>query len=172
VMPVPFMQRLEQRWDQRTTGLEPLTVEATIEIARPPLEVWDFLLAPASAMLTGTGVVKTFRVPGTPVGAVGEQQCLVYDTGGSLTIHMAELIELEPLHKIVTRFPTMPTGMLNVSTLTPTDTGTSYTDRLGFQIARGSSKKVRPDVLKAMNESNIRLKACVEAGTRFPGPEA
>lgn len=161
------MQRLEQRWDQRATGLEPMTVESSIEIACSPQELWDFLITPESAVLTGTGVVKAFRVPGTPAGGVGDQHCLVYENGGQLTIHMAEVVESDAPNRVVVRWPTMPMSMLVISNLTPTATGTKYTSRIGVQVANGTAKKIEPDIQKAVAESNIRLKAIVEAGTRF-----
>lgn len=166
------MNRVEQRWDRRATGLEPITVQSSIEIGCPPQDVWDFLLTPESAVLTGTGVLKAFRVPGTPVGVVGEQQCVVLGIGGHLQVHMVEIVEIEPLHKIVTRWLTMPNGMLSISTLTGTESGTTYTDQVGFQVASGSNNKVRQEVRKALVESHARLKACVEAGTRFPSSVA
>ncbi|MHB1371296.1 MAG: SRPBCC family protein [Pseudomonadaceae bacterium] len=164
------MHRLEQRWDQRTTGLEPMAVQASIDIACPPQEVWDFLLTPESAVLIGTGVLKAFRVPGTPVGVAGDQHCIVSDIGGRLEIHMAEVVEAEAPHRIVTRWPTIQTGVFSISTLTPTETGTRYTDRFEMHVAKGAGKNAQPEALKAMTDSQLRLKACVEAGTHFPSP--
>jgi hypothetical protein len=166
-MRVAFLENLEKRWDQRTTGLEPLSVESSIDIACSTQELWDFLITPESAVLTGTGVVKAFRVPGTPVGAVGDQHCLVYEIDGRVTIQMAEVVEAEAPNRVVVRWPTLPTTMLATSTLTPTATGTKYTSRIGLQVDKGTGKKVEPDLQRAMAESNVRLKACVEASPRF-----
>ena len=166
-----YIQRLEQRWDQRTTGLEPMTVEASIDIACSTQELWDFLITPESAVVTGDGVVKAFRVPGTPVGAVGDQQCLVYEVGGRLSIQMAEVVEADAPNRVVVRWPTVSPTMLAVSTLTPTATGTKYTSRIGLQVANGTGKKAEPDIQLALTQSNVRLKACVEAGTHFSAPE-
>jgi len=116
-------------------------------------------------------VVKAFRVPGTPVGAVGDQQCLVYEVGGRLSIQMAEVVEADAPNRVVVRWPTVSPTMLAVSTLTPTATGTKYTSRLELQVANGTGKKAEPDIQMALTQSNVRLKACVEAGTYFSAPE-
>ena len=164
---VAFMQRLEQRRDRRATGLEPITLESFIEIACSTQELWDFLITPESAVVTGIDVVKAFRVPGTPAGAVGDQHCLVYEVGGVLTIHMAEVVEAEAPIRVVVRWLTFPTNMLSTMDLTPTPTGTRFTSRSQLQVANGTGKKVKPDLQMALAESNAKLKACVEAGTRF-----
>jgi hypothetical protein len=166
-----YMQRLEQRWDQRATGLEPMTVEASIDIACSTQELWDFLITPESAIVTGDGVVKAFRVPGTPVGAVGDQHCLMYEVDGRVSIQMSEVVEAEPPNRVVVRWPTVSPTMLAISTLTPTPTGTKYSSRLGLQVPTGTGKKVEPDIQLALAQSNVRLKACAEAGTHFSAPE-
>jgi hypothetical protein len=159
------MHRLEQRWDQRAAGLEPMTVESSIDIACSTQELWDFLLTPESAVLTGEGVVKAFRVPGTPAGAVGDQHCLVYQVDGCVTIHLAEVVEAEAPIRVVVRWPTLSTT--TISTLTPTHAGTTHTSRVELQVVNGTGKKFGPHVEKALADNNIRLKACIEAGTRF-----
>jgi len=164
------MQRLEQRWDRHPTGLELMTVESCIEIACSTQELWGFLVTPESAVLTGEGVVKAFRVPGTPVGAVGDQHCLVYEIDGRVTIHMAEVVEAEAPSRIVVPWPTPSKTMLATSTLMPTHAGTRYTTKVGLQVANGTSRKVEPGAQKALADSNVRLKACIEAGTRFSAP--
>lgn len=161
------MRRLEERRDRRAGGVEPMTVESSIEIACSAQELWDFLITPESTVVTGTGVVKAFRVPGTPAGAVGDQHCLVYELGGLLTIHMAEVVEAEAPNKAVVRWPTMPTTILTTSILTPTDTGTSYTSKVELLVTTGTGRKIEPEARKALAEGNVRLKACVEARTRF-----
>jgi len=164
------MQRLGQRWDQRSSGVEPLTVESSIDIACSTQDLWDFLVAPESAVLIGDGVVKAFRVPGAPAGVAGDQHCVVYEIDGRVTVHMAEVVEADAPNRMVIHWPTLSTTMLSVSTLTPTHAGTTYTSRIGLQVANGTSSKVEPGVLKAVAEGNVRLKACVEAGTRFSAP--
>jgi hypothetical protein len=147
-----------------------MSVESSIDIACSTQELWDFLVTPESAVVTGEGVIKAFRVPGTPVGAVGDQHCLVYEIDGRVTIHMAELVEAEAPNRIVVRWPTLSKTMLAISTLTPTHAGTRYTTKVGLQVANGTSRKVEPGVQKALADSNVRLKACIEAGTRFSAP--
>ena len=164
------MERLDQRWDQRSSGVEPLTVESSIDIACSAQDLWDFLVAPESAVLTGQGVVKAFRVPGAPVGVAGDQQCVVSEIDGRVSVHMSEVVEADPPNRLVIRWPTISTTVLSTSTLTPTHAGTTYTSRLGLQVARGTIGKVEPGVLKAIADSNLRLKACVEAGARFSPP--
>lgn len=131
--------------------------------------VWESLMTPESAVLIGAGVVKAFRVPGTPVGVASEQQCVVCDIRGSLQIHMVEVVEAKPPYKILTRWLTMPTQGLSTSTLTPTATGTKYNGPMWLPGGERCGKKTHPEVLRAMTDSHVRLKACVEAATWFPG---
>jgi len=147
-----------------------MTVESSIDIACSTQDLWDFLVAPERAVLIGDGVVKAFRVPGAPVGVAGDQHCLVYEIDGRVTVHMAEVVEADAPNRMVIRWPTISTAMLSISTLTPTHAGTTYTSRVGLQVAYGTRSKVEPGVLKAVAEGNVRLKACVEAGTRFSAP--
>ena len=106
-----------------------MTVEASIDIACSTQELWDFLIMPESAVVTSDGVVKAFRVPGTPVGAVGDQHCLMYEVDGRLSIQMAEVVEADAPNRVVVRWPTVNPTMLAVSTLTSTATGTKYTSQ-------------------------------------------
>lgn len=147
-----------------------MTVESSIDIACSTQDLWDFLVAPESAVLIVDGVVKAFRVPGAPVGVAGDQHCLVYEIDGRVTVHMAEVVEADAPNRMVIRWPTISTAMLSISTLTPTHAGTTYTSRVGLQVAYGTRSKVEPGVLKAVAEGNVRPKACVEAGTRFSAP--
>jgi hypothetical protein len=61
----------------------------------------------------------------------------------------------------------MSVSMLVISNLAASTIGTKYTSRIGVEAANGTGKKVESDVQKAMAESNIRLRAIIEAGTRF-----
>lgn len=144
-----------------------MTVESSIEIVCSTQELWDFLVTPESAVVTSAGVIKAFRVPGTPAGAVGDQHCLVYELGGLLTIHMAEVVEAEAPIKVVVRWRTMPTTTLTTSTLTPSDTGTTYTCKLERLVTTGTGRRVQPDARRVLEEGNVRLKACAEARIRF-----
>jgi len=94
----------------------------------------------------------------------------VYEIDGHIAIHLAEVVEAGAPSRIVVRWITMPMSMRAISNPTPTATGTKYTSRIGLQVANGTAEKVEPDIQKAMAESNIRLKAIVEAGTRFSAP--
>ena len=53
-----FMRRIERRWDRRATGLELLSVESSIESTARAQALWDFLITPESAVLTGENVLK------------------------------------------------------------------------------------------------------------------
>jgi hypothetical protein len=127
------MQRLSQRWDKRSSGVKPLTVESSIDIACSTQDLWDFLVAPESAVLTGEGVVKAFRVPGAPAGVAGDQHCVVSEIDGRLTVHMAEVVEANAPNRMVILWPTISTTVLSTSTLTPTHAGTRYSNSKGYR---------------------------------------
>ena len=106
-------------------------------------------------------------MPGPPIGAAGDQHCLVYEVDGHITVHLAEVVEAGEPNRVATRWPTISPTLLSTSTLTPTHTGTTFTSRMGLDVARGTVGKVAPEMQKAMAESKVRLKACVESGARF-----
>lgn len=155
----------------RSTTFELLTVESSIEIACSPEDLWDFLIAPESAVLLGDGVVKAFRVPGAPVGTVGDQQCSMYEVDGKVTIHMSEVVEAEAPNRMVVRYATLPGNVLSISTLTPKSAGTTYMSKIGLQVATGTSKDVKALAQKVLADSGVKLKACVESGFRVATPE-
>lgn len=143
-----------------------MTVESSIDIACSTQDLWDFLVAPESAVLIGEGVVKAFRVPGAPVGVAGDQHCVVYEIDDRVTVHLAEVIEADaPNRMVVGRrspqrcSPSRPSRPRTRARPTPAG--------WDFKWLTGTSRKVEPGVLKAVAEGNVRLRACVEAGTHF-----
>src|SRR5690606_27843509 len=54
----------------------PARATVALEIARPPMHVWDFVRRPEWSSLTNPGVEEAYHVPGTPDG-VGNRQVLV-----------------------------------------------------------------------------------------------
>lgn len=107
---VSFMEKMERQWTERKLGLEPVTASASARLTVNVDRVWEFLMAPELAHLTELAVVSAFRVPGTPVGEVGEQQCYIQDTGEDRrSVTLLKFIELERPFRMVVRFPTSPT---------------------------------------------------------------
>ena len=53
------------------------------------------MLAPESVLLVGQVTERCFRVPGTPVRAVGEQQVVVTTENGLMVLCASELVELD-----------------------------------------------------------------------------
>lgn len=162
------MQSLEKRWDSRKAGLEPLTVTASSVINSPVAGVWTFLTDPRSAILTNPDVIRAFHVPGTPVGAVGEQHCIVMTAGGRVSAHISEVVALEAPYRLVTRWPTFPTEALSILTLAPGDGRTVLTYQLGTRIERGATKRTEPTVRADMQDQLKRIRVCVESGAGFP----
>lgn len=164
-----FMLKLQTRWDRRQTGLEPLTLQSLVSIAAPSAEVWNFLMAPEAALVTGDGVVRSFRVPGTPIGEAGEQQCVVLEVDGRLTAHIAELVIAEPTVRIVARWLTMPNEVV-ASYLLADDKqgGTLLTGQLGLRVALGTSSKAAPELQAHLHRGLRRARAAIESGARFP----
>jgi uncharacterized protein YndB with AHSA1/START domain len=167
------LQRLEQRWDRRQEGLEPFVMAASIFIAASPQRVWDFLMAPETAFLTGDGIVNAFRVPGTPVGAVGEQVCVVSEVAGRVRADIIEVVSAEPPSTLVTRWLTSASEVVERATLHPgPGGGTSLTVQLAMRVALGTSKKMRPILQGHLEQSSRRIRSAVESGARLPSIDA
>ena len=145
-----------------------MTVEATTTIAASPEKVWDFLLAPESAFLCGDGVLKAFRVPGTPAASIGEQHCTVAEHGGQVFAHIVEVIELQTLKLVVTRTLTSPAGLVARYCLEEAPSGfTSLTYHFDGCAAFGTRKKAEPPILAHVETAVRRIKASVESGAIF-----
>ena len=162
-------QRLEKRWDRREEGLEPVIVQASITIAASPAKVWEFLMAPESALLVGDGILKAFRVPGTPVGVSGEQICIVSEASGRVSAEIAELVSVEPASALVARWVTSPNELVERTTLEPCADGrTSMTVQLAMRVAFGTSKKARPLLQAHLEQYDRRVRSAIESGAYLP----
>jgi hypothetical protein len=164
------MQRLERRWEQRQSGLEEATAQSTVTVGRPIVEVWQFITSPESTVVTGTNVVRSFRVPGTPqTPTVGEQQCTVYAEGGRLVAQISETVAADPPHRLVTRSATSPVDVLTVATLAELAEGsTELTLQVGLRVPSGSGSEVQQSLGAEMEALLERVRACMEAGITVP----
>ena len=167
-----MLQRLEQRWDRRDEGLEPVFVLSHVDIAASPKDVWDFLIAPESAFLTADGVRKAFRVPGTPARQPGEQTCIIRDDSESVSAEISELVAVEAPTTLVTRSVTSPYETVERMTLDPTDGGgTTLTIQLGMRVPLGTAKKVRPLLEEHLQSVSGRIRSAIESGAQLPRPQ-
>ena len=164
---VPFMQELDKRWDARQSGLEPLTLTASVLIDSKAAGVWAFLSNPRSALLTSPHVIKAFHVPGTPEDDVGEQQCFIMNVARRLCAYLSEVVAIDAPHRLVIRWPTMATDQISTLTLTPEGSRTTVTYQLGMRVALGTRKKNEPVLRAGMEDELQRLRAGVESGARF-----
>ncbi|WP_156465420.1 hypothetical protein [Knoellia sp. Soil729] len=168
-MATNFMQRLGERWDEREEGLESAIVHSSLKIAAETQVVWDFVVAPESALLLGDQVVKAFRVPHTPTAQPGEQICVVTEDDGRLSVGIIETVALEPREFLLSRWLTGPTELLEKTTLTPTGQGgTTITLRLAMRVELGTARQVRPLLERHVSQTLRRLRAAVESGVKFP----
>lgn len=132
---VSFMEKMERQWTERKLGLEPVTASASARLTVNVDRVWEFLMAPELAHLTELAVVSAFRVPGTPVGEVGEQQCYIQDTGEDRrSVTLLEFIELERPFRMVVRFPTSPTKYVTTYELHPEGTEVTLSCKVGVLV--------------------------------------
>ncbi|EWT06835.1 hypothetical protein N864_16430 [Intrasporangium chromatireducens Q5-1] len=163
-----LMGRVEERWQQRQAGTEPLTVQARTTIAADREQVWQFLLAPQSAFLCSDGVLKAFHVPGTPIGSVGEQQCMVVEQQGQVLAHIVEVVELRPIELAVTRTVTSPSGMISRYVMEDAASGgTCLTYQFGAHMVLGSRKKAEPPIREHVDTAVRRIKSAIESGATF-----
>lgn len=173
LVPTNFMQRLGDRWDEREEGLEPAIVKSSLDIAAETQTVWDFVLAPESALLLNDEVVKAFRVPNTPKAQPGEQICVVTEDDGRLAVGIIETVALEPGVSLLCRWLTGPTEVMERTTLAPTGQGgTTITYQLAVRVELGTARKVRPLLERNVSQTLRRLRAAVESGVRFPEDQA
>lgn len=164
-----MFRRLEQRWDRREEGLEPVLVQASITIGAPPQQVWDFVMAPEAAFLTGDGILKAFRVPGTPVGLPGEQISLVSEASGRVSADIVQVVSVEPVKALVARWLTSSSEIVERTTFEPSDNGsTALTIQLAMRVTLGTSKKARPLLQEHLEQSGRRIRSAIESGARLP----
>jgi hypothetical protein len=162
------MGRVEERWQQRQTGTVPLTVQARTIIAAGRDQVWQFLIAPQSAFLCSDGVIKAFHVPGTPIGSVGEQHCMVVEQQGQVLAHIVEVLELRPYELAVTRTVTSPSGMISRYVLEDAPSGgTCLTYQFGAHMVLGSRKQAEPPIRVHVETAVRRIKSAIESGATF-----
>ncbi len=91
--------------DNSCEGREAMQVTVALgqEIAAPADVVWNFVHDPATASITGGGIVQGFTLPDTPRGCVGERQCFVHQLpSGGVHTHVIEVVELTPGQRAVT----------------------------------------------------------------------
>ncbi len=85
--------------------VEPLQVRetVTVELPAPAATVWDLMWDPARNGLFDPGHEHGFTVPGTPPQEVGELQLVTSrDADGKRTVHLLEVVEIEPGRRAVT----------------------------------------------------------------------
>ncbi|WP_344947791.1 hypothetical protein [Terrabacter ginsenosidimutans] len=163
-----FMGRLERRWDARQTGMELVGVEVSVEISVPAKDLWSFILHPKSAQLTDPRVVNAFRVPGTPVEEVGEQQCIVSDRGGVLSAQIGEIVALEAPRLVAVRWLTLAGGFISRHLLDDLGRRSRLMYQLEGQVLAGSGKSAQKQMRTDAAESLARWRTAVESGARFP----
>ncbi|MER7070286.1 SRPBCC family protein [Terrabacter sp. NPDC000476] len=142
-----LMARLEKRWEARRSGVEPISCEVSTMVAAPRDRVWAFLVHPRSAQLLDPAVVNAFRVPGTPVAAVGEQHCTVLRRGDVLAAHLTEVVAIDAPRSVAFRSLTVPGGFLAGYVLEDVHGGCRLTYRVEGHVAArepGCCREVGP----------------------------
>lgn len=114
---------------------------SSIQISSPADQVWHSWKDPRSTLPTSTNVIKAFHVSDAPAHVVGEQQCIISSEAGRLSAHISEVVALEAPHRMVSRWPTMPTEVLSTLTLVPDRNQTNITYQIGFRVNRGTLKE-------------------------------
>jgi hypothetical protein len=129
------------RTDQQAS--DRIEVAETVEIARPPEVVMDFLRDPSSAVATGQFCTRAFRAPDTPVGEVGEQHVQISESDGLLVVDVEEVVEIDLPHRILTRNLTTP-GDLRVAYLCEPwgEQGTRYTQQVSITVADSFERSI------------------------------
>ncbi len=167
-----FMEKMERRWTERRLDLEPVTASVSVRLTSNVDRVWAFLMAPELAHLTDPAVVSAFRVPGTPAGEVGEQQCFIRDEGeGRRSVTLAELVELERPVRMVVRFLTYPNTCVTTYELHPDGTEVTLSCKVGVLVEKDLRRRVEP-ALQAETQSQLdRIAAVIRSGLTLPGAE-
>lgn len=165
-----FMEKMERQWTERRLGVEPVTATASTRLTAEADGVWEILMAPELAHLTEPAVVSAFRVPGTPEGEVGEQQCFIQDIGeGRRSVTLLEFVELERPFRIVVRCPTYQTSCVITYDIEPDGTEVTLSCKVGILVETGLRRKVRP-ALQAETQSQLdQIAAVIRAGLTLPG---
>ena len=129
-------------------------------------------MAPEAAFLTGDGVLKAFRVPGTPVALPGEQICLMSEASGRVSADVVEVVSADPPNTLVARWVTSPSEIVERTTFAPSKGGgTSMTIQLAMRVTLGTSKKARPVLQELLEQSGRRIRSAIESGARLPSTD-
>lgn len=164
-----FMQTVERRWGERKLGLEPVTVTASTHVAAKAERVWALLMAPELSTLVDPSVVRAFRVPGTPVGEVGEQQCFITDAGNDRrSVTLMEIAKVEPPVRVVVRCSTSPTAFVVTYTLVPDEAGLSLSCQWDALVEKGYRRKAEPTLRDECQKQINQIAAAIRSGFTIP----
>ena len=170
-----IFRRFEQRWDSRERygdprelTYEPVVAEASVAIDAPQQRVWDFVTAPESLLLVSDGVVKAFRVPGTPVGGPGGQVCVVQEHAGAVTVQLVEVSSADAPNMLAARWLTSAGGLVERTVLTALDgSRTTLTLQLELIVPFGEGLSAHPDLQGHVDSTVRRMRSVLESGARF-----
>lgn len=140
-------------WALALTGSRPRTqrqlivgATASADIAKPRSELWRFVYSPDTAVLIAPGVLRSFRVPGTPTG-VGEQHGVVHQgPQGEVICRILEVTSFEPESVAEVRGVTSPPSWTRYE-LADIPGGTRLTYRTKVHYPRFRLYLVHPKVL-------------------------
>lgn len=158
------MDRLAERWAQRESGLERVTHTASIVIRATPAEVYAFLLDPESMRVTVANAVNSFRVPGTPVGAIGEQICIITRQGrghGVALWETTDLIAEREIRQSLLNHGTPWREHLLIEEYGPA--AVKLTDTHEGDIALGSREQVLAHLNSSVSASLDRIRVALES---------
>ena len=148
------------------------TAEADLDLT--PDEAWDLVLDPARS-LWGEARGRGARVPGTPVGAVGERLAMVSEWDGLPHVLFVETVEIGPGRRIVRRHLSTSHPAIWTTTVTARDGGSRVVTELVNHVRPLRAAEAQRDWGTTMREYVAGLGAAgrTEGGggaTPTPGP--
>jgi hypothetical protein len=170
---VSLGDRADRRWDARRAGQsgEMTIVQESVQCALPlPASVvWDFIDGPDSSPVLVDGFVRSFPVPDTPVGEVGEVRCSVIRAdAGFLVGTFSERVELEPGRRSVSKSLSTPDPVITIQEVVPAGDSACVVRLTGGISVRQGAEGATRDQLQARLATVIdRLREVLAA--MYPG---
>ena len=153
--------------------VEWMHVVERVHISASADTVWRFV-ASAQAIPLYMGALRGYADPDSPVGEVGERQCIEYLRGGQLVTEVIEVIELTPGQRAVTTYvePADPPTRGTTEVMPDPDGGCWLSEGYSIAIPRQQVGTAEREVLKparaGLRAIQALQKARIEEGWTLP----
>lgn len=152
-------------WTRNPPRMKDWEASGTIEIARPPADVFEFIRRADTLALVHSAIERSFPIPGTPRG-VGEQQGFIQELpDGSFSFGVAEIVEYTPPVRLALRNVSGDRAQIAFD-LKPSTSGTQLTMTQSTAFKRWAVHDPSPSVTirGTIDDYITGVKALMESG--------